>query len=160
MRKHSQGQFHISGLAALLALTVFALCLLSVLLAGAGVYGNLTEDTSRNHALRTAQQYLATRLRQAEAVWTEDFGGAEALVFPETVEGTTYVTRIYCADGWLRELYTEKNGNYFPEAGEKLLEMDAMWVIIEDNLVTVAFSLPDGTSGQVLSSIEEGAYGE
>lgn len=150
-----QRQFHSSALPSLLLLTVFALCLLSVLLTGAEVYSGLTEDGSCNHAYRTASSYLFTRLKQGKGVYPEEFGSATALVFPEEVEGKTYLTRIYCYDGWLRELYTAENGTFSPADGEKLLEMDALSVIMVENRITLEFTLPGEAPRQILWSIRE-----
>lgn len=155
MKNRSPKQFHISGLAALLVLAVFAIGILSVLLTGAKVYAGLTQDGGLRHARRTASQYLATRLRQSGGAYTEDFQGVQALVFPESIDGNVYITRVYCYDGWLRELFTAENGEFSPADGEKLLEMEQFSVIIEDSLITLAFSLPTGDTGQVLYSIRE-----
>ena len=114
MKKSGIAQFHISGLMALVMLAVFAISILSVLLTGAEVYSRLTEDTAANHARRVAEQYLATRLRQGNGTYAEDFGGVSALIFPEDVGGETYITRIYCYEGWLRELYTAEAGEFSP----------------------------------------------
>lgn len=160
MKRKGIAQFHISGLMALVMLAVFAISILSVLLTGADTYRRLTELSSENHAQRVAEQYIATRLRQGTGLYTEDFDGTDALVFPEEVEGKTYITRIYCHDGWLRELYTAENGEFSPADGEKLLEMDEMCIIIEDNLVKVQLSLPGGVETAVLGNIREGAYEE
>lgn len=160
MKKRGIDQFHISGLLAFVMLAVFAISILSVLLTGAEVYSRLTEDTAANHARRVAEQYLATRLRQGDGTYAEDFGGVSALIFPEDVGGTTYITRIYCYEGWLRELYTAEAGEFSPADGEKLLEMEALSVIIEDDLVMLTFALPGGETGQVLSSIRGAAYEE
>ena len=155
MKERTAKQFHISGLAALLMLAVFAISILSVLLTGAKVYAGLTEDGGLRYAHRTAAQYLATRLRQSGGVYTEDFGGVTALVFPETIDENVYITRIYCYDGWLRELFTAENGEFSPADGEKILEMERLSAIIEENLITLTFSLPGGDEGQVLYSIRE-----
>ena len=155
MKERTAKQFHISGLAALLMLAVFAISILSVLLTGAKVYAGLTQDGGLRHAHRTAEQYLATRLRQSGGAYTEDFGGVTALVFPEEIGGTAYITRVYCHDGWLRELFTAENGDFSPADGEKLLEMETLSVIIEDDLITLGFTLPTGDTGQVLYSIRE-----
>lgn len=160
MRNQRGSQFHISGLAVLLVLAVFAISILSVLLTGANVYGSLTEESASHHGWRTAEHYLATRLRQSGRVYGEDFGGVQALVIPEDIDGETYITRIYCYEGWLRELFTAETGEFSPADGEKLLEMEAFSVIIEDNLVTLTVTLPGGETGRVLGSIKEAAHEE
>jgi len=160
MKKQRESQFHISGLGVLLVLTVFAISILGVLLTGADVYGSLAEESAAHHDWRTAEHYLATRLRQSGRVQEADFGGVQALVIPEDIGGETYVTRIYCYEGWLRELFTAQSGEFSPADGEKLLEMEEFSVIIEEDLVTLTVTLPGGEAGQVLGSTKEAAYEE
>lgn len=112
-------------LAALLTLTLLALCLLAVLLAGAGTCRRLTERGRASGDSRTAAQYLATRVRQADAAGTvslEPFGTGNALVLEEA--GCR--TWVYCHDGWLRELFTAGEGTFAPEDGERLLEAESL----------------------------------
>ena len=153
--KNRNRQFHSSGLPALLVLAVFALCLLRLLLTAGTVYADLTEEGQLHHNQRTAVNYLSTRLRQGNGVYREDFGGMEALVFPEEIDGEGYITRIYCYDGWLRELYTAKDGTFSPGDGEKLLEMERFSVIMEDGPIILEFLLPGGEAEQVIWQIRE-----
>ena len=118
-RKH-----YIGGLLALLLLCVFAACVLSVLLAGAGTYRKLTARDRASYDSRTATQYLATRIRQADrqgAVSVRAFEGRDALVLTEEIDGELYETRIYYCDGYLRELFTAAGADLLPEDGEKIL---------------------------------------
>ena len=96
-----QRKVHLDGVLAVLLLGVFAACVLAVLLAGADGYQRLTQRDQEAYAQRTAAQYLATRIRQADTaagITVEPFGsdGPDALLLYEQVEGTTYVTRVYC----------------------------------------------------------------
>lgn len=79
------------GLLALLLLLVFAVCVLSVLLTGADTYQTLTRRDQDSYDRRTAAQYLATRVRQADradGVAVADFQGCDALELTETIDGT------------------------------------------------------------------------
>ena len=144
--KNRSLQRNISDLLVLTVFAVMALCLLLVLLAGARVYRNLTEQAQYNDDRRTAAHYVTTRFRQsAETVEVADFGGCTALVFREEVEGTTYLTRIYCCDGWLRELYAAENGDFSPEDGEKILPLQSLSAIREGGMLTVQLTFSDGT---------------
>ena len=138
----------------LLVLTVFAamaLCVLLVLLAGARVYRNLTERSENLDDRRTADHYVTTRFRQSEsAVEVADFGGCTALVFREKVGETTYLTRIYCHDGWLRELYAAEEGEFSPEDGEKILPLQSLSASRDGQMLTVLLTWPDGTSRELL----------
>ena len=107
---------------ALLCLLVFALCVLLVVLSGASCYQDLVERGEVSYADRTAIQYLTTRVNQAQRVKIEDFEGMETLILEETIDGVSYTTRVYCHDGWLRELYTVPGAKVHPDAGMPILE--------------------------------------
>ena len=124
-------------LLALLVFLLFALCLLLVLLTGAGVYRGLVRRGEERYAARTTVQYIATRVRQAGDVAVEEFGGCKALVFPETIDGERYLTRVYCHEGWLMELFSTGTAELSPEDGERVLEAEDLLVQLEGNLLTV-----------------------
>ena len=138
----------ITRLGALLVLAVFVLCVLLVLLTGADLYRELVEKGERSFLRRTASQYLTTRVRQAGSVEIGSFDGCEALVLEE--EGA--VTKVYCYDGWLRELYALPGGAFSAGDGEKVLEAEEFSVTQEENLLTLTLDgdvlylwLPRGT---------------
>lgn len=112
----------ITDLLGLLTFLLLALCLLLVLLTGAKVYRNLVIAGEEHFQSRTALQYAATRVRQARTVTLQEFQGCSALVIPETIDGECYVTRIYCHEGYIRELFSAEDAELSPEDGEKVLE--------------------------------------
>lgn len=140
MRNKRQTGHSLYGLTALLLFGVFAGCLLSVLLSGADAYGRLVDRDQDAYAQRTCVQYLSNRVRQAvtpEGIEVTSFGGKSCLALPETIGGEEYVTRVYCHDGWMRELFTPKTGDFSPEDGEKLLEVKGLTFSRKDGLLTV-----------------------
>ena len=144
-------KFHnLTRLMALLTFAVFAVCVLLVLLSGADVYRRLTEEGENQYALRTAAQYITTRVRQAEAVEIGTFDGLDTLQFRETVDGREYLTRIYCYDGALRELFTADGGQFLPEDGETLLNAQALSLSLENGLLRVEITLPEGSTQTLL----------
>ena len=129
-----------SNLTEFLALAVFALfalCLFGVLLTGARVYRNLVDQGSRSYADRTAAMYLSTRVRQSGGITVEEFDGCPALVSREEIDGRTYVTRVYCCDGYLRELFCAENAALSPEDGEIVLEAETFSAQLEQNTLLV-----------------------
>lgn len=126
---------NITALPVLLTTGLFALCAVLVLLTGARVYRVLVDRGRLGYEQRTAVQYVTTRVRQAETVDVEDFDGCQSLTMAETVEGATYLTRIYCQEGFLRELYCPAGAVLGPEDGEKVLPLTAMEAEIEDGLL-------------------------
>lgn len=135
----------ITQLMALLTFAVFAICVLLVLLSGADVYQRLTGEGESQYARRTAVQYLTTRVRQGASVSVGEFAGLDALEFRETVNGRGYITRVYCYEGNLRELFTPEEGNFLPEDGEKLLSAEDLSLDLTDGLLCVQITLPDGS---------------
>lgn len=146
----------VSTVAALLVLAVFAAGVLSVLLSGASAYQRLTKQDQSSYESRTATQYLATKLRQAEspdAVAVATFAGLDALQITTVIEGAAYVTRIYCYDGWLMELFCAEDNAMAPEDGEKILPAAAMQLQQSGGLVTVRLTAEDGTVQTLSHSI-------
>ena len=128
MRERSNRQ-SITTLAALLLLGVFGVSILSVLLTGAGTYRRLVQRHQLSYDRRTCAQYVAARVRQApspDAVVLSRFGSSDAMVIREDVDGTVYLTRVYCHDGWLMELFAAADGDFAPEDGQKLLPADSL----------------------------------
>lgn len=125
-----------TDLLALLVFTVFTVCVLLVLLTGAKVYRKLVHTGSENYEARTAAQYVATRVRQAETVTVENFGGCDALVTSEKIGGETYLTRVYCHDGYIRELFCAEKAELSPEDGEKIMEAERLSFSLKDGVLT------------------------
>lgn len=147
--KNSLYQGKITELLALLVFGIFALCTALVLLTGAGIYRDLTHRGSENFESRTAAQYISTRVRQAGTVSVENFGGTEALTLREIIDGESYVTRVYCYDGGIRELFALENAGVSPENGEVILPAADVAFFLADGLLNVQITHSDGT-GQEL----------
>ena len=125
-----KSKHYMDGLLILLLFGVFAVSILAVLLSGAGVYRRLAERDDRAYDRRTAVQYVATRVRQADragAVSVRSFEGCPALILSEEIEGEVYETRIYHYDGYIRELFVSAEGEFLPEDGERCCLRRAFW---------------------------------
>ena len=154
---------HMDGLLALLLFGVFAVSILSVLLTGAQVYGRLTQRDQDAYNQRTGLQYLATKVRQAQLgsqVRVEDFGGEEALVIAEELDGQTYLTRIYCHEGWLWELFTADGEGFLPEDGEKLLAARDLALELEDGLLRAELTDSAGRTVALTLALRGGEEGQ
>ncbi len=121
----------------LLVFTAMAISLLLVLLTGANIYQNLSERGEETYNRQTLSQYFSTRVRQGNEVTVEDFKGCPALVFREEIEEEEYSTRVYCYDGYLRELFSPSDADLDPEDGEWILELDSMALSIDEDLLTI-----------------------
>lgn len=150
---------HIDGLIALLLFGVFAACVLAVLLTGADAYRRLTQRDRAAYDRRTCVQYVATRVRQADAldgVTVEDFSGISCLTLRD---GDGYVTRVYCYDGYLMELYCDADVELDPEDGEQIIPAGGLDLSLEDGLLTVAATDAQGTRSTLLLSLRSGEGG-
>lgn len=147
----NQGKGKITLLYPLLTLLVLALCLLGVLLTGAGVYSRLVDRGERLFQDRIGLQYVATRVRQGQNVTVEDFEGVTALAFREETEGECYITRVYLWDGYIRELYCEADASMEPGDGEKVLPAGMLSLSLKDGILTV-----ETEGGQLRLSLREG----
>lgn len=141
---------HITALAALVLLAVFAVAILLTLLEGASVYRRMTDRDREAWQERTACGYLATRLRQEDrlgALSVEDFCGLPTLTLGADRE---YATRLYCYDGSLWELYAPTALALEPEDGERVMELSAMELELSGGLLTAQLTHPDGTRQAVI----------
>ncbi len=158
-------QMHnIGGLFALLTFGVFAVCVLLVLMAGAQSYRDLTNRDEDSWNDRTCMQYIAARVRHADAagsVFVGSFDGTpgengDTLFLKETINGTNYCTRIYCYDGQLRELFTAEKDDFSPEDGTAVLEADQMSFALGNGLLTVSAVDAAGKSNAIVLSLRTG----
>ena len=76
----------IGGLSVLLLFSLFAVCVLFVLLFGADAYRRITERDQAAYDRRTCAQYLAAKVRQAEG------GGAVCLTSSRQAGDTLMLT--------------------------------------------------------------------
>lgn len=126
----------LTDLLTLLVFTVFALCVLLVLLTGARTYRGLVSRGEDSYALRTAARYVTTRVQQAQFVEVGDFDGCPCLSLSEDVDGAIYITRVYCYDGALRELYAGADAALSPRDGAALLPLTDLTFTLSDGVLT------------------------
>ncbi|MBD5133270.1 MAG: DUF4860 domain-containing protein [Clostridiales bacterium] len=154
--RRKQIQHHIDALIALLLFGVFAACVLAVLLTGADAYRRLTLRDQAAYERRACTQYIATKVRQADAggsVAVTDIEGTPALVLGA---GEEYVTYIYCHGGWLRELYAWAEEPAAPEDGHELVAAEGLSLSLEDGLLTVRVAGTGGGEDTLLLSLRSG----
>jgi len=155
---------HISGVLTLLLLAVFALCLLMVLLTGAGVYQRTVERDQIGYEERTLRQYLASRVRQTDcidAVMVSSFTyeeGEDTLSFVQDFDGEVYLTRVYVHDGYLRELFCAQEDEFLPEDGEKVLAAESVSFSLDEErrLLTAELFGADGEESVVMLHLRSG----
>ncbi len=150
--KNKENKSHMEGLLVLVLFGIFAICILVVLLTGAGAYERLVERQQESYGIRTVPQYIATKVRQADvqgAVRIGDFGGVESLELVEYLAEEEYITRIYCYDGSLRELFSDTSGEFSPEDGERILEAEQVDFSLKDGCLWVAVTTAEGEKTEI-----------
>lgn len=144
---------NISGLLVLLVFAAFMISVLLVLLTGADVVQKLTVRDQSSFDCRTAARYITTRTRQADGagmIAVRSFGGQDALVLSENIEGTMYETLVYCYDGYLREMFVEAGVEQNAEFGEKILPMQSFRIRDYSNYLLAELSFFDGQEETIL----------
>ena len=141
---------NVDVLAALLLLCAFAICILSVLMAGTRIYRDLTARDQTVYEDTVRSLYISTKLAQAkngDAIGVED---DSCITILSELGGGRYITRIYCYDGWIRELFTKEDYDWSPKDGEKVSRADYLKAVINDGILKV-------TIGKVSKDIYNGA---
>lgn len=151
-----------SSILVLVLFAVFAVCILSVLLMGADSYQTLTKRDQASYDRRTAAQYITTKIRQndrSHAVFVGDFENVlprehgNTLYLTETVDGEEYCTRLYCHDGYIRELFATSGGGFSFEDGEKVLPAQSIHFSMNGGFVTVELEYSDGAMEQFVLTL-------
>ena len=160
--RNERGKRNIASLASLLLFGVFAVCILLVLLTGAKAYRGLTQRDQSAYARRTAAQYLTTRVRQGDAqgqISVEKFGGADTLLLTEEIDGTLFVTRVYCYDGAIRELFSFADETFEPGDGEEILPAEGLELTLDGQVLTASILNADGTDQTLTLYLRSGEGG-
>lgn len=165
--KKTESRFQTEKILPLVLFAILAVCAVLVLLTGAGVYGRLTDRGQAAFQNRTVPLYIATKVRQADCAGTvsvEHVNGTDILRLLEQINGKGYVTRIYCYEGVVRELFSAEDVPFDPVAGEKITEASGVDFSLEEGFLTVGVTREDGTvTAQTLtlrSAVGEVAYAE
>lgn len=170
MRK-LQKAHSVDGLFVLALFAVFAACVVGVLLSGAGSARRLTEVRDASMERRTAVRYVAARIHAVDtvgAVSVASFGslteGNDTLWLTEVLDGVECRTRIYCYDGWLRELFTIGGpdfdpNDFVPGDGEKVLPLEAAEFALTDGLVTMRLTPAGGEAAESAVALRAGKGG-
>jgi hypothetical protein len=157
----------ISSLAPLLLFVVFTTCVLSVLLTGADVYQKVSNRDRTAFQHRTVAQYITTRIKQsdtADMIYVGNFNDnpglhsvsvdptaaseitGDTLFLKEELGGRTFYTRIYCNEGYLRELFAQAGLEFAPAMGVQILELESLQFTMRGDLIYVQITYTDAST--------------
>lgn len=126
----------------LLLFGLFAVCILVVLLSGTSVYDRLTRRDEAVFESRSAAQYLATRIHQAENAEAVSLrpgkDGSAMLCIRQNYGEDRYETLLYCREGWLCELFEETGADIDASAGERILPVERLIGAYDNGLLTLS----------------------
>lgn len=119
---------------------MFAIAALVLLSAGMQVYQKVMLASNENFELRTSLSYVATKIRQNDAIGmveVRNVGGTDALVIHEDYDGDIYDTVIYFKDGSLMELMQAQGEEPDLDFGFETLEIDSFDISQTGNAITI-----------------------
>ena len=134
----------LSAVLSLLPLALLAVMLLCSVAAAADGFARITRRDDGEFTLRTAAGYISTKIASApsrEAVTVEPFGEGMAIVISESYGGEDYLTRIYCHNGGLYELFTPDLDGFSPEDGQETVGLDSMDISLDKGLLRIVLHL-------------------
>lgn len=129
---------------------VFAVASLFLMNIGVGVYRNVVTANNDNFKLRTSLSYVATKIRQTDesgCVYMKKQDGVDLLVLEDEYDGELFQTLIYYYDGYLREHFMEKDGDFRLDYGLETFEIAEFEMeMAEENLFRMKASNLSGDS--------------
>ena len=141
MHRTSEGRSHaIAGVFVFLLLGVFAVFSTLLVMVGAQAYRAVQMHSEEHMTGRTLYAYMLNTIRGDDtegAMEVQQEDGLDVLVIQYDFDGDIYYKRIYCYDGYLRELLNYSGSAFNPTSGEEISPAQSMHVELKDGLVTV-----------------------
>lgn len=140
MRGIKSTQHSIQGVFVFVLLGLFAVMATLLVLLGAQMYRNTVDRSELNNERRVLYSYVRSMVRAEDAVNAvsiEQKGDMKILAMRETLNGKSYVTRIYEYEGCLYELFTGAEREFEPASGTPVCEAPVFEPAIENGLLTV-----------------------
>ena len=140
MIKASRGQ-KIDTVFVLIIFSVFAVSVLIVLMLAASIYQNIAEMSEEGADERLVLSYIWTKTKKhndVDLIYIDDFDGGKALMIDEIIGERYFQTAIYFEDGWLLELFAEKDIGMKRSDGIRIMRVDSLiFEEIEYNLLRI-----------------------
>lgn len=140
----------------LILFSVFAICALTLIIIGAGVYRQTAERMENNYTARTALSYITEKIRQHDtsgAVAAETIQDRSVLILTDEFDGQRYCTYIYEYDGMLKELMVKAETDLQLSAGQDILKV-CQFAISEPQDGYFKYSVTDKNSRSSEASIK------
>lgn len=133
------------GVFVFVLLGIFAVVSTLIVLLGAQMYRNTVDRATANNEDRVLAAYVRSMVRAEDAdkaVSVEQQGGITTLALREDVDGSPYITWLYCYQDQLYEQFTSEGDEFEPEDGTAICPTLRFEPRIDGSLLTV--NLTDG----------------
>lgn len=155
----------------LLLFTLFAGCVLMVLLLGASSYERVVVRDGQAYDARTGVQYISAKVRHSDesgCVQTGSFSDRTDMEADEiptlylklSPVGEPYYTKIYYYDGYIRELLCPEQIALDPEDGQELLAATSFSVWQEGSLIYVTIGDEEGKEHSISLMVRSNGEGQ
>lgn len=139
----------------LMLLTFVAVSVFLLTDRGSAAYTRLASGREQAADLRIALSYMDVRLKRIDGngsvtLRPAPFGGGQALVLTQTVDGAEYETQLYVDRGVLRELFVKKDQAVTADMASEIARADRLEVqLVNDKLLSLTLTRsgqPDGSA--------------
>lgn len=140
------------GVFVFVLLGIFAVVSTLIVLLGAQMYRNTVDHADANNEGRVLAAYVRSMVRAEDAdraVTVESQNGITTLALREDLDGTPYVTWLYCYQDQLYEQFTSEGDDFEPEDGTAICPALGFEPRIESGLLTVKLTDGKGTASTV-----------
>ncbi len=140
------------GVFVFVLLGMFAVVSTLIVLLGAQMYRNTVDRAASNNEDRVLAAYVRSMVRAEDAdraVTVEPQNGITTLALREDLDGTPYVTWLYCYQDQLYEQFTSEGDDFDPEDGTAICPALGFEPRIEGGLLTVNLKNGNGKAETV-----------
>ena len=138
--KRRSVQHGMQGVFVFVLLGLFAVMSTLMVLLGAQMYRNTVDRATANNEDRVLGAYVRSMVRAedaADAVSTEQIDGVKTLALRETLDGSDFVTWLYCWEDQMYEQFTEAGEDFRPMSGTAICPAQAFEPSLEGNLLII-----------------------
>lgn len=143
----------------LMVLGIFAVMSTLLVLYAAVGYRNTVDRNERNNIHRVTNAFIMNAARSADKegmLTVTETDGVQVLEIREVYGAECYVRRLYCTNGYLRELYTSQDNAFNPgntDAGDELCALQELTFVLDDGLLTAGWTDMAGEKGCICVSV-------
>jgi len=118
-----------------------------VLMLSANTYESVTELSRDGYTEHSILSYIWTKVKNSDnagQIYVGEFHGLSALYIDEELGQIEYRTTVYQYNGWIYELFCERDLDFDPEDGAQIIKLDDLtFQELENGLIKVSSGVSD-----------------